>query len=115
MTSLLTLYALSAFALSNPPQKTTIKDTQSTIRLGHGDDVSFIGESANSVESFLNIRFGQDTSGNNRFAPPKAYAYPYGSVVNASQAGAACPQQMVPIEDFSIFDNVTNIPKTASP
>ena len=62
-----------------------------------------------SVESFLNIRFGACTTGSNRFAPPKAYTYPPGSVIDATQPGAACPQQMVPISSFPIFDNVTNI------
>ncbi|TVY91626.1 Secreted lipase [Lachnellula willkommii] len=67
------------------------------------------GTLANNVESFLNIRVGASTAGSNRFAPPKAYTYPPGSVIDATQPGAACPQQMVPLESFPIFDNVTNI------
>ncbi|RAL03369.1 alpha/beta-hydrolase [Aspergillus ibericus CBS 121593] len=72
-------------------------------------DVWFTGTAGNETESFLNIRFGQDTSGSNRFAPPKPYAYPAGSVVNATQSGAACPQQKDPIPTFPLFDNVTHI------
>ncbi|GKZ35832.1 hypothetical protein AbraIFM66950_006630 [Aspergillus brasiliensis] len=72
-------------------------------------NIWFKGTASNFSESFLNIRYGEDTSGNNRFAPPKPYNYPSGSVVNATQSGAACPQQKVPLPDFPIFDNVTSI------
>jgi carboxylesterase type B len=72
-------------------------------------DVRFTGTLSNDTESFLNIRFGQDTSGSNRFAPPKPYTYPSGSVVNASQSGAACPQAQDPDADFPLFANVTDI------
>ncbi|PYH75109.1 carboxylesterase [Aspergillus vadensis CBS 113365] len=83
----------------------------STIPTVHLPDsnVSFKGTASNLTESFLNIRFGEDTSGSNRFAHPKPYNYPSGSVVNATQSGAACPQQKDPIADFPIFDNVTSI------
>ncbi|KAJ5917045.1 Carboxylesterase [Penicillium tannophilum] len=81
-------------------------DANPKVRSGQ---VIFEGTSANSVDSFKNIRFGQDTSGNNRFAPPKLYTYPAGTVVNATQSGAACPQQEDPIPTFPIFDNVTSV------
>ncbi|GAQ44557.1 hypothetical protein AtubIFM56815_004777 [Aspergillus tubingensis] len=83
----------------------------STIPTVHLPDsnVSFKGTASNLTESFLNIRFGEDTSGSNRFAHPKPYNYPSGSVVNATHSGAACPQQKDPIADFPIFDNVTSI------
>ncbi|GLB09958.1 hypothetical protein AtubIFM57258_005892 [Aspergillus tubingensis] len=83
----------------------------STIPTVHLRDsnVSFKGTASNLTEPFLNIRFGEDTSGSNRFAPPKPYNYPSGSVVNATRSGAACPQQKEPLADFPIFDNVTSI------
>ena len=95
--------ALSVCGIASPVRKTL-----PTVSLA-SDRVRFEGSSANNVESFLNIRFGQDTGGNNRFAPPKPYNYPTGSVVNATQSGAACPQQKVPVGGFSVFDNVTHI------
>lgn len=73
------------------------------------DQVRYLGTSANNIESFLNIRFGQSTGGSNRFAAPKPYTYPHGSIVNATQPGAACPQQKVPIQGLPVFDNVTHI------
>lgn len=92
---LLVLSALAARGNANPK-----------VRSGQ---VTFEGTSANSVDSFKNIRFGRDTSGVNRFAPPKLYTYPAGTVVNATQSGAACPQQEDPIPTFPIFDNVTDV------
>jgi carboxylesterase type B len=74
-----------------------------------GSKVRYLGTSADNIESFLNIRFGQSTGGNNRFAAPKPYTYPHGSVVNATRPGAACPQQKVPIQGLAVFDNVTHI------
>lgn len=72
-------------------------------------DIGYRGTSSEGIESFLNIRFGQDTSGSNRFAAPKPFIYQAGTLVNATAPGAACPQQKVPIAGFPIFDNVTNI------
>lgn len=69
---------------------------------------TFRGNLSNNVESFLNIRFGHDTSGANRFAHPQAFEYPSGTQVDASAPGAACPQPRVPVEDF-IFANVTDM------
>lgn len=72
-------------------------------------NVSYHGTSSNGVDSFLNIRFGRDTSGSNRFAAPKPFVYPHGAIVNATTPGAACPQQKVPIPGLPIFDNITNV------
>ena len=55
--------------------------------------VSYIGYDQGGVESFLAIKYGQDTGGVNRFKQPQAYTYPAGSVVNATSNGAACPQK----------------------
>ncbi|KAJ7747192.1 putative lipase, partial [Mycena olivaceomarginata] len=46
----------------------------------------------NGIEVFLGIQFGQDTSGANRFKPPKPWSPKAGSVVEATAYGAACPQ-----------------------
>ena len=55
--------------------------------------VSYVGAVGGGVESFLSIKYGQDTGGENRFKYPKPYSYPAGTVVNATRSGAACPQQ----------------------
>lgn len=72
-------------------------------------NVSFHGVRSMGIESFLNIKFGQDTSGNNRFAAPKRFEYESGSIINAAFPGAACPQQKVPVSGFSVFSNVTSV------
>ncbi|KAK9342706.1 alpha/beta-hydrolase [Lipomyces starkeyi] len=61
------------------------------------------------VEQFMNIRFGHDTSGSNRFRHPKAFQYTENSIVDASMTGTACPQQYDPIPGLPYIANVTNI------
>lgn len=70
--------------------------------------VTYYGSSADGVEQFENIFFGQDTGGTSRFAPPLPFAYPSGSRVMANAPGNACPQPVVPITGFEfLFSNVT--------
>ncbi|ROW17306.1 hypothetical protein VPNG_01383 [Cytospora leucostoma] len=45
-----------------------------------------------TVEKFLNIPFGADTSGPGRFASPQPAVIPHGSILNASAEGPVCPQ-----------------------
>lgn len=71
--------------------------------------VAFKGVTANDVESFLNIKFGVGTAGDNRFAPPQPYTYPSGSTVDASRPGAACPQSKIPLPRFPLLDNITDV------
>ncbi|KAG9229986.1 Alpha/Beta hydrolase protein [Amylocarpus encephaloides] len=55
--------------------------------------VSYQGiTSSPGIETFLGIPFGQDTSGANRFAPPRAYVPSPGQVLDATAAGPSCPQ-----------------------
>ena len=54
--------------------------------------VSYRGTSTNGVEHFQNIFYAEDPSGSNRFAPPVPYMPPPGSVIDATAAGAWCPQ-----------------------
>jgi carboxylesterase type B len=67
--------------------------------------VSYQGNLSTDVESFLNIRFAEDTGGSNRFAPPKPYHYPRDAVVNASHYGAACPQAVQSL----LFGSITDV------
>jgi hypothetical protein len=48
--------------------------------------------SSPGIDTFLNIPYGQDTAGRNRFAPPKAYIPHAGQVFDATIAGPSCPQ-----------------------
>jgi hypothetical protein len=44
------------------------------------------------IDTFLNIPYGQDTAGKNRFAPSKVYIPHAGQVFDATIAGPSCPQ-----------------------
>jgi carboxylesterase type B len=73
-------------------------------------NVSYHGISHHGVDSFLNIPFGQDTSGSGRFAPPKPYIPAHNTIFNATVSGPDCPQQPVPFPGVNgIASNVTNI------
>lgn len=56
------------------------------------NDITYLGTSSDGVEQFQNIRFAEDTSGANRFEPPKPFYYPAGTTVQATEKGASCPQ-----------------------
>lgn len=71
--------------------------------------VTFKGLERNGIEAFLNIRYGEDTGGENRFKPPQHHMPDPGSTILAQEYGPACPQQLgapnIPIS----LSNVTNI------
>ncbi|TGO24379.1 hypothetical protein BPAE_0104g00090 [Botrytis paeoniae] len=55
---------------------------------------------SNKVEHFHNVKYASDTSGPNRFAPPKPFTPPPGTVIDASLPGPACPQIKDPMPPF---------------
>ncbi|KAI1097372.1 carboxylesterase family protein [Jackrogersella minutella] len=73
--------------------------------------VTYVGTDSNGVESFLNIRYGHDTSGQRRFKPPIPFHYATGTRVNTTEAGAACPQILGnPFPQFNgVYNEVTLI------
>lgn len=69
-------------AAASPP---TVTDTK--------QNVTYHGLAVNAVEKFLNIPYGQDTSGQNRFANPEPYVFSRNiSAYDASKNGPVCPQ-----------------------
>lgn len=62
--------------------------------------VSYQGYHKDRVEAFHGIKYAKDTSGQNRFEPPKPYTPSPGSVVLANGPGPACPQDLGTGEDF---------------
>lgn len=71
--------------------------------------VSYRGKSTNGVEHFQNIFYAEDTSGLNRFAPPVLYTPPPGTIVDATAAGAWCPQGLggPPLPFTGLITNVS--------
>ena len=81
----------SQFSFSNPLSVSTTPHVTN-----HRTGISYRGTLVKDVEHFQNIFYAEDTSGPNRFAPPRSYLPPPGSVVDATAAGAVCPQGMGP-------------------
>ncbi|KAF5876870.1 putative carboxylesterase type b protein [Botrytis fragariae] len=76
--------------------------------LDHRTNISYTGiTSSKGVETFRGIRYGLDTSGENRFAPPRAFVPPHGYHYNATVQGFDCPQPSG--SGFLFQTNVTNI------
>ncbi|KAF2477640.1 putative lipase [Lindgomyces ingoldianus] len=55
-------------------------------------NVKYLGAERNGIEVFLNIQYGQDTSGVNRFKPPRPFIPKPGTTYDATKYGPACPQ-----------------------
>ena len=70
--------------------------------------ISYRGTATNYVEHFQNIFYAEDTSGRNRFAPPVPYLPPPGTIVDATRAGAWCPQGTGP-PPLPFTSPITNI------
>ena len=61
----------------------------------YGQDVTYRGIYANEVEGFLSIPYGQDTSYENRFKPPRPYVPAPGSSFDVTAPSPGCPQRTV--------------------
>jgi hypothetical protein len=71
--------------------------------------VAYQGLRRNGIEVFLNIPYGQDTGGANRFRPPLPREPEPNSTVAALAYGPACPQQRGPAFLPGVESNVTDI------
>lgn len=56
--------------------------------------VTYRGIERDGIQHFYGIPYGQDTSGQNRFKPPRRYIPAPGSVIDATNPGPACPQPL---------------------
>ncbi|KAI1079557.1 putative lipase [Whalleya microplaca] len=72
-------------------------------------DVTYHGLERNGIEAFLNIPYGQDTGGANRFKPPRPHVHAPGTVVDARSYGPACPQALGPWVAPISLSNVTEV------
>lgn len=71
--------------------------------------VKYQGIERNGVELFLGIPYAQDTSGENRFKPPRPYVPAPGSTVDATKPGYACPQPLGQIVAPLALGNITHV------
>ncbi|KAI8951162.1 hypothetical protein F4801DRAFT_301179 [Xylaria longipes] len=56
------------------------------------NNVTCVGTRKPGVDHFLNIFYGEDTAGPNRFAPPVPVHLEKGTVIDATRARAWCPK-----------------------
>ncbi|CAK3744481.1 Hypothetical predicted protein [Lecanosticta acicola] len=74
-----------------------------------GNQVVYEGFYRDQVETFLGIRYAEDTGGPNRFKPPIPYQPSPGTNIKATETGPACPQptgaQLLPL----YLGNITTI------
>lgn len=75
--------------------------------LDRTNHITYRGSVKGPVEHFQNVFYAHDTSGQNRFAPPKPYLAPAGSIVDATAPGAWCSQGLGPT--FPFASTVTNV------
>jgi carboxylesterase type B len=102
---LLSLFVATVAAQSNA----TTQVATVTVR-DNAHNLSYVGTSFQGIEQFQGINYGQDTSGANRFKPPKAFTYPSGTTVQATAAGASCPQNTIQaFFGISLNDGAFNI------
>lgn len=80
----LTLKVVAAASVSSSPLYPLVIDSSR--------NVTYEGLYRNNIETFLGIPYGQDTSGENRFKPPRLYVPAEGSIIAAQEYGPACPQ-----------------------
>ncbi|KAJ0115227.1 alpha/beta-hydrolase [Diaporthe amygdali] len=82
--------------------------TSHPIVLDHSRDVRYVGSlSSYGVEHFQNIFYAEDPSGPRRFSAPVPTKPDRGSVIDATQPGAWCPQATGDVLPFT--SRVTNV------
>ncbi|KXJ87079.1 Alpha/Beta hydrolase protein [Microdochium bolleyi] len=72
-------------------------------------DVTYQGLERNGIEVFLNIPYGQDTSGEHRFKPARPATPARGSTVEATSYGPACPQALGVSSPPLMLGNITRV------
>ncbi|KAJ4358621.1 uncharacterized protein N0V89_003205 [Didymosphaeria variabile] len=75
-------------------------DADPIVKVAFGETtVSYRGKTAASIEHFQNIKYGHDTSGSRRFAPPTPYI-PDSGEIDATLPGPACAQMRDAVPPF---------------
>ncbi|KAF2112845.1 cholinesterase precursor [Lophiotrema nucula] len=88
---------LVSLAIASPVKSEPKVNTTSGIIIGHQ------APNRTGTTEFLGIRYGQAPVGGLRFAAPKRYAAPAGTVYNASEWSADCLNNKPPVSSFPNF------------
>ncbi|KAJ5640585.1 carboxylesterase [Penicillium herquei] len=105
--ALTAVLAVAIALLANHFYTTNDIGTEFTSAHDSSRDITYIGSVVGDVEHFQNIFYGEEPTGPRRFAPPVPVNPPRGSVIDATKAGAWCPQGTGDILPFT--SRVTNI------
>jgi carboxylesterase type B len=71
--------------------------------------IEYVGLAGADIEMFMGIPYGQDTSGANRFKPPRPYVPAPGSRIDATERGPACPQPLGQLSPPLALVNITEV------
>ncbi|KAF2821431.1 alpha/beta-hydrolase [Ophiobolus disseminans] len=73
------------------------------------DDVEYVGFERDGIKHYLGIKYAQDTSGANRFKPPRPFLPEAGSKIDARKPGPACPQPLGQLSPPLAVGNITEV------
>jgi carboxylesterase type B len=71
--------------------------------------IEYVGLADDELEMFLGVPYGQDTSGANRFKPPRLYVPAPGEKIDATKPGHACPQPLGQLSPPLALVNITEV------
>jgi carboxylesterase type B len=73
------------------------------------DSIKYTGLRRGDIEVFLGIPYAQDTSGENRFKPPRPIRPAPGSTIDGTKPGPACPQPLGQLSPPLALVNITEV------
>jgi hypothetical protein len=73
------------------------------------DSVEYVGFEQDGIQHFLGIPYAQDTSGANRFKPPRPFVPERGHKIEALKPGPACPQPLGQLSPPLALGNITEV------
>ncbi|KAF2030772.1 alpha/beta-hydrolase [Setomelanomma holmii] len=83
----------------------------STLEVRHSSSsITYTGlQRDDDIEVFLGIPYAKDTSGKNRFKPPRPFEPTRGEVIDGTKAGPACPQPLGQLSPPLALVNITEV------
>jgi hypothetical protein len=97
----LSTFVVLAAAATISARTLVVRDPSTTIE--------YVGLADEELEMFLGIPYGQDTSGTNRFKPPRLYVPAPGEKIDATKRGPACPQPLGQLSPPLALVNITEV------
>jgi carboxylesterase type B len=83
--------------------------TVSTHTVNTPAGITYIGIASEGIEHFLGIPYAQDTSGANRFKPPRPFHPAPHSTIHVTESGPACPQPLGQLSPPLALVNITEV------